>query len=257
MAVEVACPECNSPRTIHDSYACPFCKKQEVRRGTLVEHYNCSNVGFLEEYSRNDELVCPKCDKPLRLIGTDYRKIENIFQCVSCTKKFSVPNVIHRCLSCKRTFNYETGELIHVYAYKFNDAMRQEVVANCVLEQPIVRLLKERGFSVESPGLMVGQSGQSHQFDVVASRDNRKTVIMIAADAREVGEGSVLEFFAKTFDSKPDRAFLVVIPRLSDRASMLARSYGVAVISGDDVEEVVETMRKSVLEGKENAPPED
>jgi len=244
--MQLACPRCGSSRAIHDSYFCPFCKNHELRRGSLVEHYACNYVDFLEDFARGGELVCPKCAKTLKLMGTDYRRIDSIFRCNSCRRDFSVPGISHLCIGCKSDFTYETAKLDPIYTYTFSEELRQEVMANCVVELPILNLLKENGFKVESPGTMKGDSGIDYPFDIIATKDNKTTVIMIATAAREVGQEVVVGLFAKIYDCKPDKPIIVAIPRLSAESMKLANLYRIQVFEGSGLEEIMKKLRPAL-----------
>ena len=162
------CPKCGS-RDILTKYLCPFCNDFKIKRGTIIEHYNCANVALLEDYLRDGDLFCPKCGKEVKAIGIDYKRIENIYHCDECKKEFNSPKILHNCLECDESFDYETAEFKQINRYNFNEDLRSEVIANSTLEVPITNLLKKNGYSVESPGVLVGDSGVEHYFDIIAS----------------------------------------------------------------------------------------
>lgn len=52
---------------------CPNCDSPHLSRGKMIEHFTCGYVGFEEEFKSGLKTVCPKCNRELKLIGTDYR----------------------------------------------------------------------------------------------------------------------------------------------------------------------------------------
>jgi len=248
--VEAACPECASRMTIHDSYACPFCKSPTLKRGTLLEHYKCGHVGLMDEFAQADNLICPKCRSVLRLIGTDYSKIQDTFRCEKCSRSFSAPSIIHRCLNCKMKFSYENAKLSPVYIYEFNEAYRQEVVSNCVVQFPIANRLREMGLNVQSPGFIKGQSGIEQDFDIVARDGDKNYVFAIATNATEVNQDVVATLFAKKFDAEVEKSFVVAIPKMNREGLKVASLYGIQVIEGADQIEVTKKI-PALLQGKE------
>jgi hypothetical protein len=250
--VEVACPGCASRRTIHDSYACPFCKSPSLKRGTLLEHYKCGHVDLMQEFTQGDNLVCPKCRGVLRLIGTDYSKIQDTFRCEQCNRSFVAPSIIHRCLQCKNKFSYETARLWPVYAYEFNEIHRLEVISNCAVQLPLVNFLKDTGFIVQSPGFLNGQSGIEQDFDIVASRDGKNYVFMIGTNVREVNQDIVATMFAKRFDVEVERSIVVAIPRMNREGLKMAEMYGIDIIQGEEHRKIAEGIQRLLQLAQKN-----
>jgi hypothetical protein len=119
-------------------------------------------------------------------------------------------------------------------------------MANCIVELPVVNLLKEKGFKVESPGTMKGKSDIEYLFDVIATKDHKNIVFLIATHTREVGQEVVIGFFAKIYDCKPDKSVIVAIPRLSAEALRLASLYRIEVFEGADFEGVLKKLQSAI-----------
>ncbi|MEM3061622.1 MAG: hypothetical protein QW265_04355, partial [Candidatus Bathyarchaeia archaeon] len=141
VGIEIVCPKCNSS-SLKDKYLCPFCTSFNLEKKTLIEHYACGVVDSLEKFLHDGEYICPKCNKTLKLIGTDYRKFENVYLCNECGKNFSLPNVVHECLNCNHSFNYEEAKINQVFGYKLNEDLRDEIIANVIIETPLVEILE-------------------------------------------------------------------------------------------------------------------
>jgi len=247
---EPACPECGSSSHVHYRYECSFCQSRSLRKGVLIEHYGCGYIDFSEKFSRNGDLICPKCSGKLKLIGTDYRRIENLFRCLNCGKDFSIPNLLGRCRVCNVGFSPENAGIRPIYGYKFNEQMRSEVTANCIIEAPLTSLLREKGYEVETLKALKGSSGIEHLFDIVATEDGKHIVFAIASGTAEIGSEFVVSYFAKIFDVAPHRSVLIALPKLAEEARKLAGLYGLEVVEGESLEEVLKRLRPRFREIK-------
>ncbi len=239
--VEPVCPECGDTK-IFSSYTCPFCESHDLEKGSRLEHYPCGHVDFQKNFYKDGQLVCPKCDIELRLLGTDYQRIDNLFHCNDCKRDSSVPKITWVCADYGHTFSHEEAKLKPVYGYTFNEELRKEVVAHCLIELPFVRFMESLGYQAEPLQALSGSSGAEHVFDVVAKGGDQTVVFALASSTNEIGRESVLNFFAKLFDVKADHAILVAMPGLSEDARRLAELYRIEYIEGELVEEILDKL---------------
>ncbi|MFH0849066.1 MAG: restriction endonuclease [archaeon] len=241
--MELTCPTCSSSQELRTKYVCPFCGELNLKKGPLVEHYSCGYVGFRHEFTSGEKLVCPKCRKELRLVGTDYRIVENMFNCKSCRANFSVPGFVVRCYHCSKNYSLEEPNLGIVWAYRFREELRGEVMTSCVMDSALVSLYLEAGYEVERSKQLKGESGLVHTFDIVSTKEEKKTAILISSSSDGVGSDAVISFFAKKVDVNPEYAVLVAMPRLTDDAKKLAEVYGIETVEGKDLQEIVMQLR--------------
>jgi len=234
-----SCPNCSSLK-LSDKYICPYCHEGDLIKGVMIEHYPCGHIDFLEEFERGEDLICPKCNKKLKLIGTDYRRIEDQFICLNCNRKFSVPNIQHVCGDCNSAFGYEKAKLKPIYSYVLKREARERLLAEQDILPPIADFLKRRGYTVSAPGIMRGKSGVVHAFDMMASKGDETLVFQISHS----GDHKVLPpLFAKSFDIGSKRAILISTASLSDDAKRLARLYNIEAFEGKNAEEVIGKLR--------------
>ena len=83
----------------------------------LVESKDLSELSFERE---GDKLVCPKCEKELKVLGADYRKIGAWHKC-SNGHLFNMPNLSHKCLECNEEFNTDDTSLETLYEYTLTE----------------------------------------------------------------------------------------------------------------------------------------
>ncbi|MGI0046823.1 MAG: response regulator [Nitrosotalea sp.] len=111
---EIACNLCNSVR-IEQDFHCPSCNSHDFSQAKLIEHFKCGNVTQENTYENN---ICPKCRKELKIIGVDYKTIDNFYICKSCKEKFPEPSVKYICGKCNNKFGIEQANWLTSKAFK-------------------------------------------------------------------------------------------------------------------------------------------
>lgn len=113
----IACPDCGSlDATLY--LECPECESTQMNKEEALEHFDCGNIDFRSKFDKGEgSLVCPKCGKKLKVIGVDYRKIENWY---SCSNKhfFGQPNLKFVCSKCDGRFSLEETRVDMLHNYK-------------------------------------------------------------------------------------------------------------------------------------------
>ena len=246
----VYCPSCNTADvSIH--YCCPHCKSFDVRKSALIEHIQCGYIDTEEKFQKNDKLVCPRCRKELTKPDVDYHKAGVWCTCNECGKSFDIPVPAHFCRDCHRNFSFEESLYKDVYSYSLTPEAMKEATLGWILITPIREFLESRGFEVESPGFLRGKSGASHMFDITASPagvERNITVIDLATSTDDIAsEQPVIAMFAKIYDVSPERACLVVIPRMSENGKKLAALYKIQLIEAKDQKEVIKEFEKACM----------
>jgi DNA-binding response OmpR family regulator len=113
----VSCPDC---KTLAATFyiECPECESTRMYKEEAIEHFDCGNIDFRPKYDKGEgRLVCPKCGKRLKVIGVDYRKIENWYRC-SNNHFFGQPAFKFVCSQCDRKFSIEEAMLEMLYSYE-------------------------------------------------------------------------------------------------------------------------------------------
>ncbi len=113
MINELACNQCDSVR-LNQVAKCPQCESIEFRHQNLVEHYKCGEV-----YPKPLELdKCPKCNKKVGNLGTDYGELDNFYVCSTCNDKFPEPEYEFECRNCENKFGKHGAKWIKSMNYK-------------------------------------------------------------------------------------------------------------------------------------------
>jgi transcription elongation factor Elf1 len=245
----IYCPSCNSANiSIH--YTCPHCKSFDVKKSALIEHIKCGYIDTEDHFQKNGKLVCPRCNRELVSPDVDYHRAGVWCTCNQCKKSFDIPVPSHFCRDCHTNFAFDDAVYKDVYAYKLTPEAASEANLGYVLTVPVIELLEDLGFAVESPGFLNGKSGTRHMFDLTAVSAGKKqstTVIDFATSSDDVvSEQSVISMFAKIFDATPDRACLVAIPKMSENGRKLASLYKIHLVEAKDQNMAVEALKACV-----------
>lgn len=93
------CRACSSAH-LHYLDVCPQCRGIEIHASESVHCFACGNVAPKEDYAKEGQMVCPKCQARLRHVGVDYDKPLTKLACGTCHHTFIEADVVVRCLDC-------------------------------------------------------------------------------------------------------------------------------------------------------------
>lgn len=243
----IYCPKCSST-SISIHYCCPYCKSFDIEKSSLIEHIKCGYIDVEENFRKEDKYVCSKCNEELKKRDVDYIKAGIWCTCRDCNKSFDIPISNHFCRDCHTNFTFEEILFKNVYSYRLSKEVKEEAALGWFLVAPIQSFLVKKGFKVKSPGSVDGKSGINHSFDIVAyNEENMQEVIVIDLATSfdgVVSEEPVIALFAKTFDVSPSRAYLIVIPKLSENGKKIAELYKIQAVEGKNEKEAMEALKE-------------
>lgn len=244
------CPHCNSPK-VSTRYNCPHCQSFNVRKSALVEHLQCGYIDTEDRFKKRERLVCPRCGKELVKPKIDYRKAGIWCTCNDCGKSFDIPVPSHFCRNCHKDFTFEEAFYENVYSYKLSEEARREASLGWILIAPIRDFLEDHGFDVETPGFLKGKSGASHMFDITAFKGGTArdvTVIDLTTSTGDiVSEQPVIAMFAKIYDVAPDRACLIVMPKITENGKKMAKLYNITLVEAKNPKEAIEALESECI----------
>ncbi len=244
---EILCPSCGSS-SLKDKYTCVSCHRSHIETGDMIEHYSCGNVDFEAKFDKDGKLLCPKCRKELKVIGTDYRRVGKLFRCNDCGKASSIPGVAHVCQNCGTVSTPENAQLRILHEYRINEKRRKKIESIAGIYGPLVELLEKKGFKIESPAFLKGESGIEHPFDIAAEVGGKYTLFDIRTHDESVSETEIMGFFAKVTDVAHREAILIAVPRASEYARRLSRPYNITLVEGDNINEVLASIAARYME---------
>ncbi|WXG42159.1 MAG: hypothetical protein WED07_15580 [Candidatus Freyarchaeum deiterrae] len=239
----LACPNCGSFR-IRVRYRCPYCSSFSIQKSNFIECFLCGTVDTEEffsgvYYGEPDKYFCPKCEKELKGLSLDYRKIQAQNRCENCKKIFTEVNVAVQCTECNHTVKLAFTKIVEAPFYTLNTEYTKEIkrqISSIQLRQMISSLYKKKGWKVEAPGTIVGSDNVTYDFQVVAEMPDTlgkeliknilpggKIAIDIVEDTEEVKKEKIMEFVGKNTSIVPVQYLIVAIPKLSEEAKQLLK----------------------------------
>lgn len=234
-----SCPNCGSFRLIV-KLSCPVCGSTNIRRVDAITHLLCGHLAPAEEFSVGDALKCPKCGKPLRAIGVDYNRLSGVVVCEECGNISLSPKLELKCSDCGAVLSDRELSLKPVYKYEVNI---EKLIASKPVLSELVRNLREAGLGVESPKQVMGVSGILHKFSLsVKDFDDRELMIDVVQGEKPVTEDKVLALFGKMVDSHISEATLVAVPKATEEAKALAKSFNIDLIEASNSDEAAEKI---------------
>jgi predicted RNA-binding Zn-ribbon protein involved in translation (DUF1610 family) len=241
------CPNCGSTTlTLHDR--CPKCKSHNVQKTSLTEHIPCGHIDQRDKYIDNR---CPKCGESL--IEGQYRNMGRWYVCQECGERFENTESDIVCRSCSKSFTIREAKSVDIPKFSLNLARKKEIRQNVASLENIHELLVNLGFSVEIPGLVMGQkSGMQHHFSLIAKKvvDGQEKVIALdhAVSESEVSTSPLILYIYKTSEVKVDVPIFVAIPQLNETARKIAQGHDILVIEGSADEQEVMAKIKTEIE---------
>jgi DNA-directed RNA polymerase subunit RPC12/RpoP len=244
------CPYCGSER-IRVYFHCPSCNSTQLYKELLLEHIRDGVIGPFSRFKDpSGTLVCPSCGAKLDIEGRDYRTIGVWYRCLNCYKQVDMPKITYLCIACKREVTAHGLVIASVPRVLINKVAIEDFSRQHLAIRPIVNELKAAGYSVNSPGTLIGKSGTMHSFDIVGIDKSGNTLVVDVAISKEaLNESVILNTFVKVLDTNPAKKLLVCIPGLIESAKKLAPLYGITVLEGTSVSEII-TPLKSILSQK-------
>ena len=94
------CPKCGSHH-LNIRETCTACGSANIRSERLLHHFRCGFVGPESAFGEEGgDRVCPKCDVPLKHVGTDHDPIGRSSSCGACGASIHEPAATASCISC-------------------------------------------------------------------------------------------------------------------------------------------------------------
>ncbi len=220
---------------------CPNCGSGNLIRGQLIEHFSCGNVGMEQDYKTDHKYMCPKCNKELKLLGTDYRNIGIRYRCMDCNEVSPAPVIKWRNLKTGKIWNFEELQEVQLYSYILSPDRKDWLEFQLKPKAQLVDFLRLQGYQVEELAKVHGSSGALHTIDVLASRDDGLAkfhlgvgVLIAIRGEKEVGLTELFEFDTKAYDMGLNYKVVIVIPKLSKEAAKFAERQKIGVFEAND-----------------------
>jgi predicted RNA-binding Zn-ribbon protein involved in translation (DUF1610 family) len=238
---ELGCPKDGSINLSFKRH-CPNCDSINISKKELIEHMACGYIGPESDYKNGK---CPKCGRETGKLGVDYIKHGMQYVCQNCNNFFQDPVDKVVCFKDKYSFPIEDAREVEIYAYKITPLLEQEINKAVNQQKYIADKLQELGFKIESPATLKGRSGVAHDFFMVATSGagflKTRVLVELLGDG-EITKNDVFNLYAKAMDVSAYGVLIGAIPRMTDDAKAIAKSYKIAFVEDDSLPEVSEKM---------------
>jgi DNA-binding NarL/FixJ family response regulator len=250
-----SCPRCHSSR-LRVHFICQNCRISDFVKGEVIEHNKCGYSDLEENFverSKEDKMICPKCNKDLRLIGVDYFRLESAFKCRHCRIVFSTPLQEYDCTECNLS-GIKLQELAWsaIHMYSLNPTMISEIKRNLIILDDIGHFLEGEGFKVTADYKTELKQETIGPFDFVALKGNDIVVIMsLGSDVEEsysklVQMDSVDKLAAIGASVTPPRIskYAILFSDPQEIVTNLMNKFGVIPVIIDDTSKILEKFKE-------------
>jgi uncharacterized OB-fold protein len=131
------CPKCSSHH-LNVREICPGCRRAHLAAEVLLHHFRCGYVGRQSEFASSDAgegvRICPKCNRALRHLGTEYDRMGRTQLCRECGLISETPPVEALCLACGTRTPAENLVGIDLFGYVLTSLGRAAIRRGALLE---------------------------------------------------------------------------------------------------------------------------
>jgi DNA-directed RNA polymerase subunit RPC12/RpoP len=225
---------------------CPHCGSGNLISGKLIEHFYCGNIGLEQEFKHGIKYVCSKCNRELKLLGTDYRYAGTQYKCLDCNDIFPAPTIKWRSLSTGKIWALEELHDVLFYSYSLNNDKKGLVEFQLKPKAQLIEFLKSQGYTVQELAQIGGGSGAIHTVDILASRDDTLATFQVGIGIltalpgeEEVRLEELFTFDTNSYDMGMNYKCVIAIPKLSLEAKKFAGRQNIIVFETADLNDMM------------------
>lgn len=109
------CPECQAIPTFR--MGCRNCGSSRLASCRLIHHFACAHVGYVSDFERDGEIVCPKCRMRKLVVGTDFEYLTGPYRCLDCNCSSADLEQVAQCVACGLRFPGHQAQEIELIGY--------------------------------------------------------------------------------------------------------------------------------------------
>jgi hypothetical protein len=236
----IACPVCKN-LNLSIKFVCPMCKSDTLIKADFIVHYECGYVATVQEFTRNDVYLCPKCKKVLKTVGIDYGRPGISFRCNSCFNVFQFPLVLIKCNN-NHEFKVDETEIINYPIYKLGKNVSYYSKLTNILYHTSLRINFEKNLNALVFSSVSGISGSRHFFPLVIKKDdNLVAAVEIILDISEL-HNILLKTIVKSLDID-GKVFLIMMQKLDvSKFAAILNPERIKIINVNSEEEIPEKI---------------
>jgi hypothetical protein len=255
------CRDCGSS-SLEFRSECPSCGSIRLVKKKVIEHFACGMIEKEDVFRKPEsgDLFCPKCNRTLELVGSDYRSLGLMYICQDCGALNPESSPKLRCSNCGLIVPPESEQEEYLFAYTLNLQNLPNLKKALKPVETFVAYFQGLGYKVFSPAFVKGISGEDHAFDLLVmgslfrrgeeiiggSDEKRKTVVEILMSGYPAELEEVVQANEKFGDVSHD-SVLFVIPSFSEKARSYALASGLRYFEGQTPEEILRKFEESLF----------
>ncbi len=225
---------------------CPIHDSSNLLKGQLIEHFNCGYVGLEQDFQHGYQLICPKCKRELKLVGTDYRNAGIQYRCLDGNETFATPVIKWRSLRTGRVWTDDELREVEISSYSLIPGKREWVEFQLKPKAQLVDFLRNQGYQVQELAQVQGTSGAIHTIDILATRDDKIAkfhvgigILTAPAGEQEIGLDELFKFDTEAYDIGINYKVVIAIPKLSGEALKFAERQKIGAFEAKDMEQLI------------------
>ncbi|HEX9320344.1 MAG TPA: hypothetical protein VF884_15535 [Nitrososphaeraceae archaeon] len=177
--LKLSCPGCRSINLLIN-YLCQNCRASNFTRGNVLEHNKCGHADLESNFQQGGTLICPKCQKELKLIGVDYFRVISALKCRECQNIFTIPELSYDCNNCGNSgFSLSDGTWSQMYSYEISVEKLAEIKQNIISLSPIEHYFRDKGFEIKLDEAITIEGQLYGPFDLIAEKETDLIVISL------------------------------------------------------------------------------
>lgn len=217
----ISCPLCGSSAQVALA-SCKNCGSLKIHEIKYYRH-TCGYVGPESSFSINGGLICPRC-RSSNGIEPYYKR----YHCHECKMDSDEVMIVFKCGSCGSLYdesNMALKKFRRIESSKIGLEEYEKI--NSVLNAQIQEL-RAKGYVVERPATLVGESGVVHSFEAVAKKGD-EVIAITSALGKTLGQ-RLFELGIAKIDLKINRLIVITGKPASPAEKEFAKSLGIEVV---------------------------
>ena len=244
------CPKHSGSISTSVRLYCSSCLSDNIKKLHLVEHKVC---GYITEdkilKSSGDKIICISCKKSIKNPEKEIRKLGRWYECDNCNSKFDNCIVKLHCRKFEHDFTVDQADVQNIYYYKIKvDSTSLHSYTHSILSS-LKKSITSKGFIVDTAEFQPGKSGVSHKISLFAKNNSDQSILIdIKGEENQVNDSEINAFMLKIMDIAPTISIFVAIPSVSNNAKIIAKTYNVSLVSGNDFNKIIDDAEKIIQE---------
>ena len=195
--------------------------------------------------SSGEPLICPKCGK--RIAEGEYRNAGSVYECEECNQQIDTPYVNHWCRDCGKKFNFDNSIYQAAYSYFPRELVKKDMENGILYLSKIADVFKELGLTRLGDTKAESKSGFNEVFDAAFEGNGVKIFLDLLYSEAPIAEFELIKEYGKILNVDKN-VFVVAVPGLDQRASVIVKSYNINLVEAAKPLEALTKLKAMLTE---------